>query len=58
MVSTILIDTEKAMVGLYCVEHDLLLISEAFYWVKDDTFYEPRVLWAMINHRFQVVIIF
>ena len=32
MVPAILMDTEKAIVALYCVENDLLLVSDAFKW--------------------------
>ena len=56
MVPTILVYTEKAMVALYCVKHDLLLVSYIFYW-RDDKFNMPgiTILWAMINHKYEIV---
>ena len=58
MVPTILIDTEKAMVVLYCAKSDLLLVSKTFYWRENDKFNVAGItfLWAMINHRYDKAI--
>ena len=55
MVPTILLDTEKAIVVLYCAENDLLLVSDAFRWKDDNTLNMSGItfLWAMINHRYE-----
>ena len=57
MVPAILLDTSKAVVALYCAEHDLLLLSETFNWRNKTCFSIPGVslLWAMFNHRYEVV---
>jgi len=38
LVPAILIDSEKAMVALYCAKSDVLLVSKIFYWRDDDKF--------------------
>ena len=58
MVPAILMDTEKAIVALYCVETDLLLVSDAFKWNDGNTLNMSGItfLWAMINHRYENII--
>ena len=53
MVPAIIMDTEKAMVVLYCYKHDLLLVSNPFKWRDSYKFNVTGIafLWAMINHR-------
>jgi len=57
-VPAILIDSEKAMVALYCAKSDVLLVRKIFYWRDNDKFNVAGItfLWAMINHRYNKVI--
>lgn len=58
-IPAILVDDKQAMVALYCVKEDLLLLSEVFCWRTGSLFNSPEIsfLWAMINHRYEVVMI-
>ena len=57
MVPAILLDTEKAIVSLYCAENDLLLVSDAFRWNDGNILNMSGItfVWAMINHRYEDV---
>ena len=54
-IPAILVDDKQAMVALYCVKEDLLLLSEVFCWRKGSFFNSPGMsfLWAIINHRYE-----
>lgn len=58
MIPAIIIDTCQARVALYCVENDVLMISEKFHWRKGSNFNVKglSVLWAMINHRYKTTV--
>ena len=53
MIPSIIIDTCRAQVALYCTESDVLMISEKFYWRRGPDFDIGGIslLWTMINHR-------
>lgn len=59
MVPTIIMDTTKAQIALYCVKNDILMISECFKW-RDGTCFNRAglfLLWGMINHRYEIVML-
>lgn len=53
-IPAILVDDKQAVVALYCVKEDLLLLSEVFCWRKGRFFNLPEIsfIWAIINHRY------
>ena len=56
MIPAICVDTEKAMVALYCAKKDVLLVSEVFNWRNGGNFNISGIslLFAMINHRYEI----